>query len=149
MAERIDLLLQNVVLVSAFTAWLTAQLLKVLLSFITFGSFDIERLVGSGGMPSSHTALVVSLAAGTAYHEGLDSTQFAIASVFAAIVMYDAAGVRNAAGQQAKVLNRLITHLSVEHTFPDVELKELLGHTPVEVVAGAALGMFIAYLFCG
>ena len=107
----------------------------------------VERLVGAGGMPSSHTALVVSLAAGIALREGLDSDLFAVAVVLAGIVMYDAAGVRRAAGKQAKVINKLVREMRVEHKVRDTRLKELLGHTPLEVLGGAVHGILVAYAF--
>lgn len=147
MSEFMASLGHNIILLSAFTAWLSAQLLKVLTSFLEHREFNAERLVGSGGMPSSHTALVVSLAFATGLQDGFASSTFAIAVILASIVMYDAAGVRNAAGKQAKVINRLVHQMRVEHTLPDIKLKELLGHTPLEVLAGAALGILVAYAF--
>lgn len=137
---------QNTVLMSALTAWLIAQILKVIVNYITQSKMDIERLFGAGGMPSSHTALVVALAAAVGFHDGVESSFFALAFVLAAIVMYDAAGVRSAAGKQAKVINKLVRQMRVEHTV-DIKLKELLGHNPLEVLAGAVLGFTIAYLF--
>ncbi|EAX47908.1 acid phosphatase/vanadium-dependent haloperoxidase related [Thermosinus carboxydivorans Nor1] len=132
---------------SALTAWFTAQVLKTITSFWKQKAFNLERLVGAGGMPSSHTSLVVALASAVAFHDGLHSPLFAVAAVLAAIVMYDAAGVRRAAGKQAKVLNKLVMELRVQHTIRDTRLKELLGHTPLEVLAGAVLGFVIAYGF--
>jgi acid phosphatase family membrane protein YuiD len=131
---------------TALTAWLIAQILKVIINYVMQSEMDMERLFGAGGMPSSHTALVVALAAAVAFHDGMQSSYFALAFVLAAIVMYDAAGVRSAAGKQAKVINKLVRQMRVEHTV-DIRLKELLGHSPVEVLAGAVLGFAIAYLF--
>ncbi|CUH94291.1 putative membrane protein [Propionispora sp. 2/2-37] len=147
MSEFITSLKQNNILISAFSAWMSAQILKVLFSFIKHREFNAERLIGAGGMPSSHTALVVCLASSVGFQEGFDSSLFAISVILAAIVMYDAAGVRNAAGKQAKVINRLVHQMRVQHTLPDIKLKELLGHTPLEVLAGALLGFFVAYAF--
>ena len=147
MAEFWAAVMKNVILVTAVTAWAIAQLLKTITSFWKYEKFVFKRLVGSGGMPSSHTALVVSLASAVAFHDGLDSSLFAVAVVLACIVMYDAAGVRRAAGKQAKVLNKLVKELKSEHTVHDTRLKELVGHTPLEVLAGALLGIAIAYLF--
>ncbi|GBG55026.1 acid phosphatase [Sporomusaceae bacterium FL31] len=138
---------QNVVFMSAITAWFLAQILKTLTSYWKHGEFNLERLVGAGGMPSSHTALVVGLASAVGLHEGLQSSLFGVAVVLASIVMYDAAGVRRAAGKQAKVINKLVRQLRVEHTLHDIRLKELLGHTPLEVMAGALLGFAVAYVF--
>ncbi|SDF09799.1 divergent PAP2 family protein [Sporolituus thermophilus] len=147
MAEFLGAIGQNVILMSALTAWFTAQVLKTITSFWKQKAFNLERLVGAGGMPSSHTSLVVALASAVAFHDGLRSPLFAVAAVLAAIVMYDAAGVRRAAGKQAKVLNKLVMELRVHHTIRDTRLKELLGHTPLEVLAGAVLGFVIAYGF--
>lgn len=138
---------KNVVLVSALTAWAIAQVLKTLTAYWKHREFRAERMVGAGGMPSSHTSLVVGLAAAVWFREGLESPLFAIAAVLAGIVMYDAAGVRRAAGKQAKVLNKLVHEMRVEHTVKEARLKELLGHTPLEVLAGAVLGLAVAYGF--
>lgn len=138
---------KNTVLMSALTAWFIAQVLKTITSFWKHREFRAERLVGAGGMPSSHTSLVVGLAAAAGFKEGFESPLFAVAVVLAAIVMYDAAGVRRAAGKQAKVINKLVREMRVEHTVRDTRLKELLGHTPLEVLAGALLGLVIAYAF--
>lgn len=147
MGELMAAVGKNVILMSALTAWFLAQILKTITSFWKMKEFNAERLVGAGGMPSSHTSLVVALASAVAFHDGFDSPLFAVASVLAAIVMYDAAGVRRAAGKQAKVINKLVREMKVEHTVRDTRLKELLGHTPLEVLAGALLGVSIAYLF--
>lgn len=147
MSEFIASLKQNNILISAFSAWMSAQILKVLFSLIKHREFNAERLIGAGGMPSSHTALVVCMASSVGFQEGFYSSLFAVAVILAAIVMYDAAGVRNAAGKQAKVINRLVHQMRVQHTLPDIKLKELLGHTPLEVLAGALLGFFVAYAF--
>lgn len=147
MGEMMAAVGKNVILMSALTAWFLAQILKTITSFWKMKEFNAERLVGAGGMPSSHTSLVVALAFAVAFHDGFDSPLFAVASVLAAIVMYDAAGVRRAAGKQAKVINKLVREMKVEHTVKDTRLKELLGHTPLEVLAGALLGVTIAYLF--
>ncbi|MBP2642263.1 MAG: divergent family protein [Firmicutes bacterium] len=138
---------KNIVLLSSLTAWITAQILKSITSYWRHREFRAERLVGAGGMPSSHTALVVGLASAVAFHNGVDSPLFAVAIVLAGIVMYDAAGVRRAAGKQAKVINKLVQELRVEHRVKDTRLKELLGHTPLEVLAGALLGFLMAYGF--
>ncbi|MBP2653012.1 MAG: divergent family protein [Firmicutes bacterium] len=138
---------KNIVLMTAVTAWFTAQVLKSITSYWRHREFRAERLTGAGGMPSSHTSLVVGLASAVAFKSGFDSSLFAVAVVLAGIVMYDAAGVRRAAGKQAKVINKLVQELRVEHRVKDTRLKELLGHTPLEVLAGALLGFFMAYAF--
>ena len=145
MESAVKALLSNHILVSAVLAWAAAQIIKTVLVYLKTKELDLERLFGSGGMPSSHTAFVVAMATAAAMVEGLASSTFALSFILASIVMYDAAGVRQAAGQQARVLNRLIKQLRSEHILPERELKELLGHTPLEVLAGAVLGFLIAY----
>lgn len=136
---------KNVVLMSALIAWFSAQMLKVVFYSWKNQAFKTEWLVGSGGMPSSHTALVVGLAVSIGSNDGYNSTEFAVAFVLAAVVMYDAAGVRRAAGKQAKVINKLIQEMRVEHKVTEKRLKELVGHNPLEVLAGAMLGIVVAY----
>ena len=101
----------------------------------------------SGGMPSSHTALVVGLATAVGKKAGVNSELFAIVVVFTLVVMYDATGVRQAAGKHAKAINRIVRQLRVEHTIDDISLKELLGHTQLEVIAGAVLGFVVGCFF--
>lgn len=148
MADFLAALGSNIILMTALTAWFTAQILKTITSYWKHRKFQAERLVGAGGMPSSHTALVVSLTSAIGFHDGIDSPLFAVSVVLAGIVMYDAAGVRRAAGKQARVLNKLLQEIRTKHTVHDTRLKELLGHTPLEVLAGAVLGIAIAYGFC-
>lgn len=141
----LEMLFDNRVLGTALFAWLIAQVLKVIILLITTRKLDLTRMIGSGGMPSSHAAIVVSLAFAVGFSQGFDTPLFAMATVFALVVMYDAAGVRRAAGAQARLLNRIVTDLIEEGKKPRYEvLKELLGHTPVEVFAGAVLGAFVA-----
>lgn len=128
----------------AFTAWLVAQILKGIICFIRTKRIDFRRFVGAGGMPSSHSAFVTSLAYCIGETEGWSSGVTALALVFAFIVMYDAAGVRLAASKQAKKLNQIMDELFEAGTFHQERLKELLGHTPFEVVMGALLGLGIA-----
>lgn len=141
------LLTGNKLLIAALIGWFVAQFLKVLICLIKLKKMDWHRLFGSGGMPSSHSAFVTALAVSAARFCGLESTEFAISTAFAIVVMYDAAGVRRAAGEQAKILNYMMDHWS--ETTPDrfqKDLKELLGHTPIEVIAGALLGILIGLL---
>jgi acid phosphatase family membrane protein YuiD len=121
-----------------------AQFLKVLFYFFTEKRINFRRFVGAGGMPSSHSALVASLATGIGLKYGWDSAETALALVFAFIVMYDAAGVRLAASRQAVILNKIVDELFEEGEFHHERLIELLGHTRVEVIAGAALGIIMA-----
>lgn len=139
-------LLSNKVLLTCLTAWFTAQLLKIILTFYKTKKIDITRFVGSGGMPSSHTSFVMSLATSIGKIYGFGDPKFALAICFAFVVMYDAAGVRRAAGYQAKVLNMIIDDLAHHKPLGNERLKELLGHTPKEVLAGAVLGIVIAQL---
>ncbi len=129
-----------------FIAWITAQGLKFIFDIMTSRQIDFRRLVGAGGMPSSHSSFVVSLATVIGVSEGLESAAFGLATAFALVVMYDAAGVRRATGKQAVVLNRMFHHNKGEFRL-DEELKELIGHTPVEVIAGALLGLAFGLLF--
>jgi len=130
-------------------SWFTVQIFKVISELVIHKKFNFRRIMGAGGMPSSHTACIVSLATSIGIKEGLGSPLFALSAVFSFIVMYDAAGVRRAAGKQAKILNQLIENdgtLNVQE-----KLVELLGHTPVEVfvglVVGVALGTFFSHLW--
>lgn len=140
-------IVDNKILMVSMIAWVLAQLLKMLVYYCILKKFSIERMFGAGGMPSSHSALVVSLSTAIGMIEGVESTNFAIAVVFAGVVMYDATGVRQAAGKHAKAINQIVKQLSSKNTFDDISLKELLGHTPIEVIVGALLGFFVAYIF--
>lgn len=140
-------ILDNRVLLVALVACLIAQALKLVVELIKNRKLDVRALVTTGGMPSAHSALVTALAAGVGQTHGWASTEFAVATVFAIIVMYDAAGVRQAAGKQARILNQMIDELFHEHPeFTGDRLKELLGHTPFQVIAGSALGITISWL---
>ncbi len=127
-------------------SWFIAQLLKFIHVMAKYKQMDFRRLVGSGGMPSGHSAFIVSLATVTAKRLGIDSFEFGLTFAISLIVMYDATGVRRAAGKQAQVLNKIIyaqdSKIKVEE-----KLKELIGHTPVEVFAGALLGIVFGVLF--
>lgn len=140
-------LLSNEIFISAATAWLIAQILKTLIHAFLTKDFDLERMYGSGGMPSSHSSTVTALATSCYFVHGAASSEFAIAVILAIIVMYDARGVRRETGIQAKVLNNLMELLADIHNelMPiDEKLKEFVGHTPLQVVAGAILGLAIA-----
>lgn len=140
-------ILDNHVLWVALLACLIAQGLKLVFELVKNGKVSFRTLVETGGMPSAHSALVTALATGVGQTSGWDSNEFAIAILFAVIVMYDAAGVRQAAGKQARILNQIMDELFQEHTkFNEARLKELLGHTPVQVFAGCALGVAVSYL---
>jgi uncharacterized protein len=140
-------ILDNRVLLVALVACLIAQVLKLFVELVKNRKLNISVLVTTGGMPSAHSALVSALAAGVGQTCGWASPEFALAMVFAIIVMYDAAGVRQAAGKQARILNQLMDELFHEHPkFNQDRLKELLGHTPFQVIAGSALGITIFLL---
>ncbi|MBR4014852.1 MAG: divergent PAP2 family protein [Anaerotignum sp.] len=133
-------ILHNTPLLAALAAWAIAQGAKILLTLLLERQLDLTRIVGTGGMPSSHSALTMALSFSIGKYWGFDSPYFAIALIFSFVVMYDAAGIRRAAGKQAEIINMLILH----HQMPDMEkLKELLGHTPLEVAVGAILGIGI------
>jgi len=134
----------NYILVCAFVGWFGARFIKCVLYILKHHSFDFSIIMSSGGMPSSHSATVCSVVVATAKTEGTKSVMFALAFVLAFIVMYDAAGVRRAAGEQAKLLNRIMDDLSKGETrYMDKNLKEFIGHTPIQVLMGAVLGMVI------
>ena len=139
--------MQNPVLMSSIVAWLIAQILKGVYYFARHRRIDFQRFTGPGGMPSSHSAFVSSLAVGVGIASGFDSTIFALAFGFAIIVMYDASGIRRAAGKQAAVLNEIADELFHGGRIREERLRELLGHTPVEVFAGAALGVAVSMIF--
>lgn len=133
------------VLVTSGIAWFIAQFIKVVTVLLKNKKLDFKRFIGSGGMPSSHSSFVVSLAASIGINNGFSSDLFAAAAVMALVVMYDAAGVRRAAGQQARILNKLVREWEKnDFTHTEKKLKELLGHTPIEVLAGAILGIAVA-----
>ncbi len=138
--------MHNQVLWASIFACFVAQVLKVLVVLAKDKKMNFRYLVTSGGMPSSHSALVVCLATSTGFVDGWNSTLFAITVVLAMVVMYDAAGVRQAAGKQARVLNKIMDDWERQQSLSISEerLKELLGHTPRQVVMGAILGAFIA-----
>lgn len=137
----------NPVFMAAAWAWAVAQTLKVLFYSIRERRINLRWLTTMGGMPSSHSATVAGLATAVGLREGLRSTQFAVALAFALVVMYDAAGVRRAAMTQARILNQIVDELFQGHPISETRLRELLGHTPVEVFVGAVLGIVIAAIY--
>jgi uncharacterized protein len=140
-------ILNNHVLVVSLIACLSAQVLKLPIELVKNRKFNLRNLVTTGGMPSAHSAFVGALAGGVGQTLGWESPEFAIAAIFAIIVMYDAAGVRQAAGKQARILNQIIDEFFEEdHNLNEARLKELLGHTPFQVVVGLGLGITISWL---
>ncbi len=147
MRNAVFFLTGNRILNVTLFAFLLAQILKIFFVLIVKKKLDIRRLIGSGGMPSSHSATVACLATSVGKVAGTASPLFAVAVVFAFIVMYDASNVRRAAGEQAKILNYMMEHW--DETTPELfgqQLKELLGHTPIEVFCGAGLGIVIGLI---
>jgi acid phosphatase family membrane protein YuiD len=139
-----DGLIANDVLSACVLAWLVAQFTKPLLFYAYTRHLNLRVLVSAGGMPSSHSAVVVALATRVGIDTGLSSVPFALATVFAAVVMYDAAGVRRAVSIQARILNRMLTEMIEAQHFNEQRMRELIGHTPFEVFVGALLGALSA-----
>ncbi|MHB0870341.1 MAG: divergent PAP2 family protein [Chloroflexota bacterium] len=138
---------ENRILIVSFLAWAVAQILKVLVILLREHRLDLWRLVSAGGMPSSHSALVAALATSVAMADGVKSSSFALAVVFAAVVMYDAAGIRQAVSIQARILNRMLDEYFKHQRWNEERLRELLGHTRIEVGVGAALGILVALIW--
>ena len=139
-------LISNRILIPVLIAWVSAQMLKFLLTLLTKKRVDWVRLIGTGGMPSTHSASVMALAVLVGLYNGFNSQIFAVVFVFAMVVMFDAAGIRMAASRQARLLNELIENFFKEHYVNQRKLKELLGHTPFEVLAGAIWGAIVAVI---
>lgn len=127
--------------------WLGIQTFKVIYDLVTTKKFNFKRILGAGGMPSSHSAVVTSLATLIGKNEGITSPIFAVAVIFAFVVMYDAAGVRRAAGKQAKLLNKLVENPGLSGVQVGEKLVEVLGHTPTQVIVGAAIGVIAGLIF--
>ena len=139
----------NKILIIPIFAWALAQIIKTLIALFQGKGLDFRYLFSSGGMPSSHSVIVTSLATTAGIVEGFDSAVFGIAAILALIVLYDAAGVRQAVGQQAIVLNRIVREIRFREPLTKIEadLRELIGHTPFQVVIGALLGIIFAWLW--
>ena len=146
--EQLTALISNRFLIIPLTAWFTAQILKTLIHWIINRKFDITRMFGDGGMPSGHSATVTSLAALAALVYGFASFEFAVCAILAIIVCHDASGVRLETGKQAEVLNDLIEVIDMLTTeeLPEVKLKEFVGHTPIQVMAGVIVGILNAVI---
>jgi len=144
-----DVLTANIILTLSIAAWASAQILKVIVVLIQCKKLDWQLIFSSGGMPSSHSSLVCACASSTGMTCGWSSPVFAVAAIFSFVVMYDAANVRHAAGEQAKVLNYMMDHWTqFRPEFFAKDLKELLGHTPLQVFFGALLGLTIGLGGC-
>ena len=142
----------NEILTVSLLSWFVAQVLKTIINFVLLGRFQLERMWGDGGMPSAHSATVTAMVIATARSEGIHSAIFAVAAVVAIITMHDAMGVRRETGEQAKVLNKMLEQwIEVTETnnpfLQNMHLKEMVGHTPLQVMAGFALGILVGFLY--
>jgi uncharacterized protein len=145
--EIFDKIFNNHVLIVSLAACFIAQGFKIIVELVRHQKVTVKAFFSAGGMPSAHSALVAALATAVGQNMGWESPDFAIACLFAVIVMYDAAGVRQAAGKQARILNQILDELFDENKELNQErLKELLGHTPVQVFVGLLLGIVIAFM---
>ena len=145
--NNIQKIVTNKYLYIPFLVWLCIQIFKVIYELITTKKFNFRRIIGAGGMPSSHSAVVTTLATLLGKYEGYDTTIFAMSVVFALIVMYDAAGVRRAAGKQARLLNKIVETPGLSGLEVSERLVEVLGHTPLQVVVGAVIGVVAGLIF--
>jgi acid phosphatase family membrane protein YuiD len=133
-------------LLAPLVAWAIAQAAKVILTSMRQRRLNLRVLAETGGMPSSHAAIVMGMTTAVGKYAGVSSASFAIALIFSFVVMYDAAGLRRAAGRQAAILNRLVEDLVHMRGMQEQRLRELLGHTPVEVLVGALLGIVVGLI---
>ena len=139
-------ILHNQILLTAIVSWALAQLIKIGIELIRTHRINWQLIFATGGMPSSHSSLVVALATATGLRQGFDSPLFAIATVLAFVVLYDAKGIRRQAGNQARIINRMLQNVENAGIKVDKNLKELLGHTPIQVVGGTILGIIVALI---
>ena len=138
--------IQNKYIIVPFLLWFSIQLFKVIWDLVTTKKFNFKRIMGAGGMPSSHSAVVAGIATLIGKYEGVDSPIFALSFIVAFVVMYDACGVRRAAGKQAKLLNKLIETPGLTGVQVSEKLVEVLGHTPVQVIVGALIGVGVGLI---
>lgn len=137
----------NKIFITTLYAWIIAQVIKVIIGVVRQKKFDFRWLIGTGGMPSSHAAGASCLACALGLEYGFDSPYFALAASFAIVVMFDAQGVRRATGRQARILNKVMDDIYWRGRTSEGRLRELIGHTPVEVLAGALVGTIVAFLW--
>ena len=147
MTEFFIQIFTNKFLIVPIITWFCIQCYKVIDEFIKTKKFNIKRLLGAGGMPSSHTAIAISLTFLIGKQYGFNSAMFAACLVFSFIIMYDASGVRRAAGKQAVVLNKIAQEPSISKIEGQERLVEALGHTPLEVIVGAIIGIIVGLIF--
>lgn len=145
--NTIEAFIQNKYIYIPFLLWFFIQLFKVIYDLVTTKKFNFKRIMGAGGMPSSHSAIVTGLATLIGKYEGVSSPIFAVALILAFVVMYDAAGIRRAAGKQAALLNKIIETPGLTGVQVSEKLVEVLGHTPVQVFAGALIGVIVGIIF--
>ncbi|MDD5431721.1 MAG: divergent PAP2 family protein [Candidatus Omnitrophica bacterium] len=143
MREIFTQFINNKILAITISGWLIAQTIKVLIGIIRYKRFDFRWFVGTGGMPSSHATGASCLAFAIGFEYGFDSVFFALAASFALVVMFDAQGVRRSSGKQARILNKITEDIYWQGKFDEGKLRELIGHTPVEVIVGFLLGIVI------
>ena len=141
------IIMQYKYIVVPFGVWFFIQLFKLIYDLVTTKKFNFKRILGAGGMPSSHSAVVTSLATMIGVNQGIDSSIFGLSVIFAFVVMYDAAGVRRAAGKQAKVLNEIVNTPGLSGVEVTDKLQEALGHTPTQVLVGAIIGIIVGFIF--
>lgn len=144
MGEIFVQMLGNRILMATIYSWITAQTLKITIAVLRNRKFDFRWFLGTGGMPSSHAAGASTLAAIIGLEHGFGGAYFALAAAFALVVMFDAQGVRRAAGKQARILNKITEDIYWQGRIDEARLRELVGHTPVEVIAGFVLGVVVA-----
>lgn len=142
----IDFIIEYKYIVVPFCVWFFIQLFKLITEIIKTKKFNFKKIMQAGGMPSSHTAVVVSLTTMVGKSEGITSPIFGVALIFAFIVMYDAAGVRRAAGKQAELLNKIVNTPGLTGVEVSEKLVEVLGHTPVQVFVGALIGIIVGLI---
>ena len=154
--EILQVLIHNKMFMAPLLSWAIAQVVKTIINFAITKKFNPERLIGSGGMPSCHSATVIGLMYATAYCRGLDGFEFPLATTLAIIVMYDAMNVRMETGKQAMIINFFFKNEEIRNQlkrvekgeWPKIILKEYVGHTPLQVVGGIITGIIVGYLVC-
>ncbi len=142
-----EFIMQYKYLVVPFAVWFFIQLFKLIYDLVTTKQFNFKRILGAGGMPSSHSAVVTSLATMIGISQGIESPIFAVSVIFAFVVMYDAAGIRRAAGKQAELLNKIVNTPGLSGVEVTERLQEVLGHTPTQVLVGAIIGIIVGFIF--
>jgi hypothetical protein len=146
MEETLTQIFKNKIFMTTLSAWFVAQVIKVTIGVIRQKKFDFRWFVGTGGMPSSHAAGASCLATAIGFEYGFNGVYFALAASFAIVVMFDAQGVRRSTGRQARILNRVMDDIYWQGRITEGRLRELVGHTPIEVLVGFLLGVAIAVL---